>query len=423
MISCQIRKRSYHPFLLVLFHLNILDKEVIRQIPYSTISHWNNRDHTDYFGYEFAQEYMNNHKDIRAVFTSKQLYRFVRFACRLHDAYTRLLEMKTKAELKLHEIHRSIVEATDQLSRTVPRKVAARLMNISYQSYYRFRNNLKCSKSKINRCFRSLPQQLSLREIQVIDKAMSLPENFGKTKTTIYHALRNAGKLLCSLSTFYCYTHDYVLPSAKRKTVREKLRAERLFQYLHVDITELICADGRKYVAFVKDNFSKAILGHRILEKRSSSNIRSLFEEIFEKYNLSVHPERISIVSDGGSENKGELLRWMAEFVPEVKKLTSGIDVRSNAMSESVHHILKNEFLRGKIPEDPVTTLIRFVNYHNNERYPVEHFGYTCNEVLQGAKPDPKRFAKQQAEARQIRKIENQTFSCLKGIGCNTTIG
>lgn len=362
---------------------------------------------------------MDKHSDIRAVFTSKQLYRFVRFTCRIQNAYAQLLNLKDNSRLIQHEVRKFLVHAIDQLSRTVPRNVAARVMNVSCQSYYRFRNNILCAKSRIKRCFRSLPQQLSLREIQIIDNAMSQPENFGMTKTTVYHTLRNAGKLFCSLSTFYLYTREYTVQRLKPKLIREKLRAERLFQYLHVDITEMICADGRKYVAFVKDNFSKAILGYRILENRASSNIRSLFEDIFTEYGLRNYPERISIVSDGGSENKGELLRWMAEFVPEVKKLTSGIDIRSNAMSESVHHILKNEFLRGKIPDNPVVTLIRFVNYHNNERYPVEHFGYSCNEVLRGAKPDPKRFEKQMAEARQIRKQENQTFGCLKGVACS----
>lgn len=362
---------------------------------------------------------MDNHKDIRAVFTSKYLYRFTRFTCRMHEAYSRLLEIKSKGGIKQREIHKSIVESIDQLSRTVLRKTAARLMNISYQSYYRFRNNVVCGKSKIKRCFRSLPQQLSLREIQIIDKAMSLPENFGRTKTTIFHTLRNAGKLFCSLSTFYLYTRDCVVQRVKPNVVREKLRAERLFQYLHVDITELVCADGRKYVAFVKDNFSKAILGYKILENRSSTNIRSLFEDVFRVHGLYSYPEAISIVSDGGSENKGELLHWIAQLVPEVKKLTSKIDLRSNAMSESTHHILKNEFLRKKIPEDARAILERFVQYYNHERYPVEHFGYSCDEVLRGAKPDPRRFEKEMKEARQIRKIENQTFSCLKGVGCS----
>lgn len=321
-------KRTYHPFLLVLFHLDILDKEIRQQIPYSTISYWNRHPHQESFGYEFVKEYMDNHKDIRAVFTSKHLYRFVRFTCRLHDAYLQLLELKNKAGSKYREYYKSVINAVDQLSRTVPRKIAVRIMNISYQSYYRFRSNLVCGKSRIKRCFRSLPQQLSLREIQIIDKAMSAPENFEKTKATIFHQLRNPGKLFCSLSTFYFYTRDYVRQRTKIKVHRERLCAEYLFQYLHVDLTELICADGRRYVAFVKDNFSKAILGYRILENRASSNIRSLFEEIFKTYNLRDYPERISIVSDGGSENKGELLHWMAAFVPEVKKLTSGIDVR-----------------------------------------------------------------------------------------------
>ncbi|MCK6640924.1 MAG: hypothetical protein L6Q81_12655 [Bacteroidia bacterium] len=144
-----------------------------------------------------------------------------------------------------------------------------------------------------------------------------------------------------------------------------------------------------------------------------------MFEQVFAEHALNAHPEQISIVCDGGSENKGELLVWMAQRVlPVVKKLTAGIDVKSNSMSESVHHILKNEFLGGKMPKDIPSAIERFVHYHNNQRYPIEHYGYTCNEVHNGAKPDKKRFTAEILQAKQNRVEENSRFSCVKHIGC-----
>ena len=313
-----------------------------------------------------------------------------------------------------------VLQTIERLSENVNVRVASRLMNTTYQSYYRLRNKITCEKSKRGKCFRSLPQQLSLRELQVIDNTISDPVNFHVPKSTLYYRLLNDGKLFCSLSTFYVYSATDGWVFRKPAPVRETLRAERVFQYLHVDITEMVNKSEKYYLAFVKDNFSKAVLGWNLFCKRSSSNIRDLFVDVFENHDLLEHPDRISIVSDGGSENKGELLIWIAQHVvPEVKKLTAGIDVKSNSMSESIHHILKNEFLRGKIPEDIPAAIERFVYYHNNHRYPVEHFGFTCNEVLNGAKPDSKRFSEKIQQAKQIRVEENRNFSCVKKIGCS----
>ncbi len=58
------------------------------------------------------------------------------------------------------------------------------------------------------------------------------------------------------------------------------------------------------------------------------------------------------------------------------------------------------------------------MHYHDHERYPTEHFGYTCNEVLNGAVPDKNRFELQLAEARKLRREENRQFQCLKETIC-----
>jgi hypothetical protein len=68
--------------------------------------------------------------------------------------------------------------------------------------------------------------------------------------------------------------------------------------------------------------------------------------------------------------------------------------------------------------EDLVRRLQDFVHYMNHEKFPIDHYGYSCWEVLHGAKPDRKRFAVQMSEAKALRLEENRSVSCLKGIGC-----
>ncbi len=160
-----------------------------------------------------------------------------------------------------------------------------------------------------------------------------------------------------------------------------------------------------------------------ILENGLSIQIKNLFEATFEQYNLKEQTEMVSIVSDQGSENKGELLLWIAQqVIPEVKKLTSGIDIKSNSMSESVHHILKNEFgIKLGIPkhkEELNKKLLDFVNYHNHIRLPIVHDGYTCHEILNGVVIDKKRFAAQAIAAREKRMESNRSFQCITSLRC-----
>ncbi len=414
-----MHKRSYHPMLIVLFHLQLLDKELLQNIPPSTKTYWKQTLQENQFGYVAIAAYMQKHEDIRSVYTSKLLFRFMRFSCRIYDGFSQMKTLLPKTKFIKRAVEKISVHVVSALAQKTSVALASRVMGFSKQTYYRLRAQISCHASKLKRCFRSLPQQLAMREVQTIDKAMNDPVNFHKTRTTIFYTLLNEDKLACSLSTFYQYSRDAFKKLVKPKPVRETLVAAYLFQYLHVDITELICTSGKVLVAFVKENKSKAIIGSKVLPDKSSEHIRDLFAGVFEEFKLQGFPERISIVSDGGSENKGELLSWIAmQVLPEVKKLTSGIDVRSNSHSETVHHIFKAEFLRYQPPSDASVAVEKFVQYYNHERYMVDHFGYTCWEVLHGAVPDKNRFAAQKAEARLMRLEENRTFKCLPKIGC-----
>jgi hypothetical protein len=110
------------------------------------------------------------------------------------------------------------------------------------------------------------------------------------------------------------------------------------------------------------------------------------------------------------------------QVIPEVKKLTSGIDIKSNSMSESVHHILKNEFgIKLGIPKDRKhlnEKLTEFVHYHNHIRLPIAHDGYSCHQILSGVVVDKKRFVEQAKEAREKRMENNRSFQCLVSMKC-----
>lgn len=105
--------------------------------------------------------------------------------------------------------------------------------------------------------------------------------HYGKTKTTLYYyALRNkivsCGKSNCSK---YKKALGYKKPNKPKILPKKEVRANRIFEWLHVEITLVpTLKDEMQKVAFIKDNFSKAILHYTsVSEKVESKFISKLF--------------------------------------------------------------------------------------------------------------------------------------------------
>ncbi|WP_430929176.1 hypothetical protein [Polaribacter marinivivus] len=186
---------------------------------------------------------------------------------------------------------------------------------------------------------------------------------------------------------------------------------------------------GMQKVAFVKYNFSRAILHYSSTSGKAGSEfIKNLFTETFEKYNLLNVTKPINILSDGGSENKGELLSWIntIQTPPIVTKITAQTKdfPFSNSMSESTHSIYKTEFLNGKYSlneKSHLKDLKRFVDYYNYERYPTDLFGLTPTEVVNGKIPNKNYFKEKIQQARRNSVVINQQFNdCKIARVCNS---
>jgi len=157
--------------------------------------------------------------------------------------------------------------------------------------------------------------QLSINEVIAIENLVIDPKNFGKSKTTLYYRALNNNLVTCSKSTFFKYTSalGYQKPKRFKQPIKKGFRASRTFERLHVGVTNIsTIKDGIQKVAFIKDNFSKAILHYSSTNEKVGSNfIKNLFLETFEKHRLLNKIKPINILSDGGSQNKGEFLTWV----------------------------------------------------------------------------------------------------------------
>jgi transposase InsO family protein len=249
--------------------------------------------------------------------------------------------------------------------------------------------------------------------VKIIEETINAPENLFKPLSTLHFHLMREGLVFIGRSTFYKYAKLLCpdRPKPKREKEQVHFRASRVFEVLHIDTTPILTDKGIVRVAFVKDNKSKAILHYAILPDGSSAYIKKLLADTFEKHNLYNHPYPINIMSDGGSENKGDLLQWIND-IENVKKIIAKKDVPfTNNMSESIHHVFKGEFMRYKPIADEQALqyyLDLFVEYYNHHRFPIELLGCSPMEVVNGVIPDKYKFKKDIRIARHRRYLENK---------------
>ncbi|WP_339883497.1 hypothetical protein [Polaribacter vadi] len=427
-------KRNYHPLVVLLYTSGMLDMRQIGELPKTTKYNWNQFKHENYYGTDWVSSYINQFEDIKTVFASAFLYKSLRFLIETRKGYLSMLQefSYNKQLLKLHAD--KIISSIEKMKSLANVNVvtACKYYGISKDWYYREKAKIVCSISPIKKCYRQHPNQLTVNDISVIENLVTDPANYGKTKVTLYyHALR-IHLIFCGKSTFnkYASALGYIKPKRFKYPIKKGLRASRVFEWLHVDITIVnTVEDGVQKVAFVKDNFSKGILHYSSTNRKAGSEfIKNLFAETFAKYNLLNALKPINILSDGGSENKGELLSWINTIqaplvVTKITAQTKDFPF-SNSMSESTHSIYKTEFLHGKYSLNEKThlkDLERFVEYYNHHRYPTDLFGLTPLEVVNGKIPDKNYFKEKIQEARKNRVLVNQQFNdCKIAIGCNS---
>lgn len=403
----------------------MLSQEQKAIIPRTTRQRWDKQLDQDYFGYEMVKDYVADFDHIKEVLTNKHIKQGMRFMCALSYGYKDVVASVDNGTKLLREHSDKITYGIQQFARygNLNKADVCHFFGVSRDWFYRHRKKKPCQKSILGKCFNQHPNQLTFDEVATIESIVSNPENRTKTKTTLFFGALRKGLIACGMSTFFKYA-DLVGYQKPKKTETEKrakgFRATRPFEWLHVDVTHVQTQnDGMQYVAFIKDNFSKALLGYKSIAKRPDSKfIRDLFEETFIKYHLLDASDSINILSDGGSENKGSLLEWINQISapPVVHKLTAKTDEFpfSNSMAESTHSIYKSEFLQKKHSlnvEQHFQHLDEFMKYFNHDRYPFEHFGLTPYEVLEGETPNKFRFREQIKNRQKQRLEENRAFN------------
>jgi len=423
-------KRNYHPLIPLLYTKGILDKNQLSDIPKRTLQHWNKHKNKQYDFENLVSPYLNELENIQKIYQQKQLKKTMKFILHLSDGYQKVLQNIHRSKRVVKQNKSFIMTAIHQIITTsgISTKRACKFYGVSSDWYYREKRKINCSLHIFKNCFKQHPNQLTFKEIIAIEKLVTNAEHYGKTKTTLYYfAMRNK-LVFCAKSTFskYASVLGYQQPKKPKLLAKKGVRADRIFEWLHVDITLVpTLEEGMQKVAFIKDNFSKAILHYgSVSEKADSKFITKLFKETFLKFNLNDVKKPIHILTDGGSENKGAFSTWVNHFnaPPEVSKITARTYdfPLSNSMAESTHRIYKTEFLKGQLSRNKkqhLENLDAFVEYYNHHRFPNDLFGLTPIEVIHGNRPDKDFFKPHIAAAKLDRIAKNQSFNECAFIG------
>lgn len=422
-------KRTYHPLVIFLYFSGALDKKYIKQIPPTTIQYWKSLDHTTMFGFEWVEKTCDNIYKQEFTTKKKVIKQSVRICSRILKTFSTMYPEKQykKTARKYSAV---IVRTIDTITPQIDLDIACKILKISNQQYYRWKNKLNCTASILNLCFKVHPSQLSLEECCTIESAVKNPKNDGKPLSTIYYTLLRKGMLYCSLSSFYKYASLYAISREFRKIqFREPtyFRASYPFEYLHIDTTKVFTqSEGWQRVVFVKDNYSKTLLYKEVAPSAGSIHIKDIIKKTFTMYDLYSSTTPINIVCDNGTENKGEVTKWLnSKQNKRVMRIIAKKDNDfSNNMVESANNQFKNIFLKNKpLPrtnEELRKYLDEFEIYTNTEWVPGEFHGLTPIEVLNGEIPDKYRYTKDIKTAKQQRIMNNRNIGleiCKECIG------
>ncbi|TGM58276.1 DDE-type integrase/transposase/recombinase [Leptospira adleri] len=408
-------KNSYHTVLLFKTQLNLLSPLERNIIPKSTRYDWKNRNLSKIIGYDSNDPIFKDLELYKKALDSNTFMKILKSLFSVYSFYDSLSETIRGKRRIWNDRRKQIASIIQRISPSIGLKRACRFMKISVQRYYRWKNEILCDSSIFGLCRKVHPKQLTIPEQKIITKYLKKPEFLHWPLRSIFYKILKDGLAFLSLPTFYKYAR---VLAPKREIIRKLrkrigIRSSAPLFLLHMDTTILRVQDGSKvYTHFIMDNFSRAILGWKASLEWNSKNTMLNLRNVCEKYDL--FQKNIQLLCDDGSENAGDVDIFLSKNSRLfIEKLVAQVDITfSNSMIEAVNKKMKYEFLFPKKLfsfKDVCQTLEEAVSQYNARPSGVL-FGYSPNEVLQGAIPDPLRFSdpiKNAASKRpQVNKVE-----------------
>jgi putative transposase len=416
------KKRTYSTFTKYCCQKEILSKEIKKNIPRSTRHSWRKQSVSSMEDCILAK-FESESLDYANVFSENEKTKSVSAALEeIILLYQKIIGTGDAKKQLMAQSKRLILETIDKLRDVINMRKLCEYLSISTHQYHSWKNNRDCKASLLKLCRKKFPTQLTGESVKVIKTYMDNVEFQFLSRATVYWKIIREGAAMFSKGAFYKYCR--LLGYHKRPVINKSkrnaagIKATATAEILHTDITYIITADDRtSYLSFVEDNFSKCILSGKASKTPTSAFVKNNIEEVAKKYNL--YKPVTTLITDNGSENKGELDAWLKTEVRTIKKVIARIDIpQANNVVEALHKKFKNEFLQGKKfanHEALVTALPNLIAAYNNQ-YHDSLYGYSPSEVWNGAIPDKNQYRPLLADANEYRKQANKQFNCCTNI-------
>ena len=167
-------KASYHPYLLVAFHLNCLPEDILAVIPRSTRFDWHHREIHNSFGYDWFKENEQQFNTLKLVAQNRRLLSFNKALLRV-IALKRFIENNSDAIRTGRSFVKSVaVNWVQKIANHIGVKQVLRLLNLSHQYNSQLKSKAKCVSSQLNICRIKHPSQLLANEIASIKNTVSI---------------------------------------------------------------------------------------------------------------------------------------------------------------------------------------------------------------------------------------------------------
>jgi len=411
-------KKSYHTDLPIQYKLNILKEEIVHTIPKSTLYSWEKRDFSKLVGSEYI--FSDEKIEIMKTFLSNQTLR--KAAKGLFSIYLTWISITNNVrgmKTLLRKNREKIVKTIDYVLPLMSLKHACKLFKISEGQFYAWKRKVTCLLSPVEKCLKQNIQNISPSELKTIKEFVHNEHYKDYPLATVYYEMIRKAKAFVSLSSFYKYAKIFD-NAANRKVFKPKqkmgIRAEKPKEIIHADVCVYRPLDYTKcFIYFIVDNFSRMILGWKVSTEYKSSIMLDNLRNVYSTFLLEKEKPFTTLMVDDGIENKGFVNTAIENEEIKLNKLIAQKDIRfSNSMVEAVNKRMKYDFLfRNQLLDIEHTQ--RFLEsaveqYNNRPHYAL--YGFTPQEVFNGAKPDKYFFKPQMEQAKILRAVENKALFC-----------
>ncbi len=299
---------------------------------------------------------------------------------------------------------------------------ALKIVGISSARYHAWRRREEgCGLDDQPSCPKSFPSQLTRDEVSTMRDCV-------ESETYRHIAVQNLalyaqrlGKVFASASTWYKMIRQRGWKRPRRRVhpakPKQGLRATCPNEYWQIDATVIRLTTGiRIYLQAVIDNFSRTILAWRVSDKLSSATTRELLIEASGNLPRAAANANVLVVTDGGSENFGEVDQLL-EDSSSLSRVLAQVDiVCSNSLIEAFWRQLKHAWLFLNTLDSTVAVrrLVAFYVREHNEKIPRSVLGgRTPDEVYFGREEKLlERLSEQRKRARRVRGAANRAANC-----------